>query len=91
MCFTKSNIHNYTYTLLIFTSQIFILTWIAELHATSVMRAEAPEQLHFMHLATAPLANARGIVEDQERRDTANILENVPQALADMLVLSQPF
>ena len=44
------------------------------------MRAEAPEQLHFMHLAADPLANARDIVEDQERRDTTNILENVPQS-----------
>lgn len=47
------------------------------------MRAEAPEQLRFMHLAAEPLANARGIVEDQERGDTANVLEDVPQALAD--------
>ncbi len=57
--------------------------WIAELHAASVMRAEAPEQLRLMHLAADPLANAGGIVEDQERRDTANVLEDVPQALAD--------
>lgn len=56
---------------------------IAELHAASVMRAEAPEQLRLMHLAADPLANTRGIVEDQERRDTANVLEDVPQALAD--------
>lgn len=57
--------------------------WIVELHAASVMRAEAPEQLRLMHVAADPLANAGGIVEDQERRDTANVLEDVPQALAD--------
>ena len=33
------------------------------------MRAEAPEQLRLMHVATDPLANAGGIVEDQERRN----------------------
>ena len=47
------------------------------------MRAEAPEQLRLMHLAADPLANAGGIVEDQKRRNTANVLEDVPQALAD--------
>lgn len=57
--------------------------WIAELHAAPIMRAEAPEQLRLMHLAADPLANARGIVEDQKRRDTANVLEDVPQALAE--------
>ena len=57
--------------------------WIAELHAAPIMRAEAPEQLRLMHLAADPPANAGGIVEDQERRDTANVLEDVPQALAD--------
>ena len=36
-----------------------------------------------MHVAADPLANAGGIVEDQERRDTVNVLEDVPQALAD--------
>lgn len=43
--------------------------WIAELHAAPIMRAEAPEQLRLMHVATDPLANAGGIVEDQERRN----------------------
>lgn len=56
---------------------------IAELHPATVMRAEAPEQLRLMHLAADPPANAGGIVEDQERRDTANVLKDVPQALAD--------
>lgn len=56
---------------------------IAELHAVPVMRAEAPEQLRLMHLTADSPANASGIVKDQERRDTANVLEDVPQALAD--------
>ena len=56
---------------------------IAELHPAAIMRAEAPEQLRLMHLAADPLANAGGIVEDQKRRNTANVLEDVPQALAD--------
>lgn len=56
---------------------------IAELHAASVMRAEAPEQLRLMHLIADSPANASGIVKDQERWDTANVLEDVPQALAD--------
>ena len=47
------------------------------------MRAEVPEQFRLMHLAADPLANTRGIDEDQQRRDTANVLEDVPQALAD--------
>lgn len=53
---------------------------IAELHAAPVMRAE---QLRLMHLTADSPANASGIVKDQERRDTANVLEDVPQALAD--------
>lgn len=57
--------------------------WIAELHATPIMRAEAPEQLRLMHVATDPFANADGIVENQEQRNTANVLEDVPKALAD--------
>lgn len=56
---------------------------IAELHAAPVMRAEAPEQLRLMHLTADSPANASGIVKDQERWDTANVLEDVPQALAD--------
>lgn len=31
--------------------------WIAELHAAPIMRAEVPEQLRLMHVATGPLAN----------------------------------
>ena len=49
--------------------------WIAELHAAPIMRAEVPEQLRLMHVGQ--------LVEDQERRNTANVLEDVPQVLAD--------
>lgn len=56
---------------------------VAELHAAAVMRTEPLEQLGLMYLAADAPANTRGIVEDQERWDTADVLEDVPEALAD--------
>lgn len=83
-------IGSYVADLALYVALLVTGIWVTELHAASVMRAEAPEQLRLMHLAADPLANTGGIVEDQERRDTANVLEDVPQALADTFRRSPP-